>query len=714
MKKHLDKTLPIDERIDDLVSQMTVREKLSQMSNVSIGLEHLDIKPYNWWSEALHGVARAGKSTVFPQVIGMAASFNRDLIYQVYDAISDEARAKYNRYMKINGYAKEYLGITYWTPNINIFRDPRWGRGQETYGEDPFLTQELATQVVKGLQGNYHCNDYLEHHKTGKFMKTSACAKHYAVHSGPEYSRHEFNAKPNQKDFNETYMPAFERLCKEGVESFMTCYNRVYDEPGASSKLLLETKLRGEWNFKGHVVSDCSAINDIYKNHKIVDTPYEAVALAINGGCDLNCGFMYETHGYEAYEKGLISEETIEKNLKRLLRTKFKLGLMGTDLEDVPYNHISYDVVGSQKHLDLSHKIALESIVMLKNDGILPLTYEKTPDVMLTGPFIADIDVLLGNYNGMPTRIISLLDGIADVADEKHIRTDYRKGALPYGRTINKHDWAMMEGEKHTCSVIAVGYSSLLEGEEGDSIAMDSGDRHQIELPEEQSSYLDRYFERIDHPVVLVVLGGSPIALEKYKDKAAAIIFAWYPGQEGGKAIADVLFGNYSPSGRLPVTFPSATKDIPEYEDYNMKGRTYKYIEKTPDYPFGYGLSFADFSYDKLSVKEVNKDTVKINITVTNTSNMQSSEVTQVYFTDNKDVKGKPHFKLCEFAKNEFKGKQSKELSFEIQRQHLTYFDDNGELITSNDITIFCGGSQPDSHSEKLTGKKVASIKVTL
>ena len=566
----------------ELVSKMTYAEKMSQMRYDAPAIERLGIPAYNWWNEALHGVARAGKATVFPQAIAMAASFDTERMEEVATAISDEARAKYNEY-KTFGDTEIYQGLTYWSPNINIFRDPRWGRGHETYGEDPYLTGTMGTAFIKGLQGN------------GKYRKLDATIKHFAVHSGPEALRHHFNAVANEKDLYETYLWAFKYCIDHAKPSaLMGAYNRTNGEPCCASKTLLVDILRGEFGFEGYVVSDCGAISDINKNHKVTANEAESAALAVNNGCDLNCGYAYQ-YLKTAAALGLIDEETITKSVERLFEARFRLGMFADDCE---YDKIPYDVVECEKHTALNRKMAQETIVLLKNDGILPLKNAKK--IAVIGPNADDANVLLGNYNGRPSRYSTILRGIQDGTDAQ---VRYAWGCHIYNDEVG--DWAehptreaILAARWADVVILCMGINPMMEGEEGDSYNADAaGDKKDIELPKSQKILFDAVMAE-KKPTVFVNISGSCLNLCAADAQCNAVVQCFYPGAEGGNALADILFGKVSPSGRLPVTFYRSDKDLPPFEDYSMENRTYKFFKGDPLYPFGYGLTYSEIEED--------------------------------------------------------------------------------------------------------------------
>ncbi|MDR3147343.1 MAG: glycoside hydrolase family 3 C-terminal domain-containing protein [Treponema sp.] len=607
-------------RIRDLVSRMTLEEKVSQLSYTSAAIPRLGIPAYNWWNECLHGVARAGVATVFPQAIALGATFDEDLIREVAGAISDEARAKYNEAIA-QGNRSQYRGLSFWTPNINIFRDPRWGRGQETSGEDPCLTGRLGAALVRGHQG-----------EDPEHLKTAACAKHFAVHSGPEKLRHSFDALVSRKDLFETYLPAFKALVDAGVESVMGAYNRTLGEPCCGSTLLLKEILRGSWGFKGHVVSDCWALQDFHRNHHVTSSPEESAALALNAGCDLNCGCTYPELTV-SYKKGLVSMETIDQALTRLLRTRFKLGMFDPPAED-RWAGLDRSIINCEKHRNLAKKAALESMVLLRNDkNLLPL--DSSPkSILLVGPSAANAHTLLGNYYGLSPRLVTILEGLAaKIQDKFGINIEYRQGCLQYDEN---HPSSAAAGVSDTTDlVIAVfGLDGAMEGEEGDAIASDSnGDRDRIELASWQLAYL-RKLRDGGKPLILVLTGGSPIAIPQ--DIADAIIFAWYPGEQGGNALADIIFGDAVPSGKLPITFPAATEQLPPYDDYSMRGRTYRYMTKPPLYPFGFGLSYTEFRFTGLTLSSTSLSpghTLDVSAELSNTGSRDAEDVVQLYIS---------------------------------------------------------------------------------
>ncbi|MGI0106657.1 glycoside hydrolase family 3 C-terminal domain-containing protein [Salinimicrobium sp. WS361] len=698
-----DPTLSIEERTQDLINRLTIEEKAWQMMHNSPAVERLGIPEYNWWNEALHGIGRSGVATVFPQAIGMGATFDEDLILEVANAISDEARATHNTAVE-NGYRRQYSGLTFWTPNINIFRDPRWGRGQETYGEDPFLTALLGTAFVKGLQGDHP-----------KYLKTAAAAKHYAVHSGPEKLRHEFNAEASMKDMWETYLPAFKALVDADVETIMCAYNATNGEPCCANKYLLQDVLRDKWNFQGHIVSDCWALVDFYEGHNVVETPEEAAALGIKSGVNLNCGSVYPSL-VEAVEQGLVTEAEIDEQLAVLLKTKFKLGLFDP-AEDNPYSQLSAEDLDTEEHRALARKVAQKSIVMLKNNGALPLKNDLSK-YFITGPNATSIEVLLGNYHGINPNLVTILEGLAG-AIEPQSQMQYRQGTLLDRPNANPQDWASPNAGNSDATIAVLGISGVLEGEEGESIASETfGDRLDYNLPQNQIDYLKKLNEAAgDAPVIAVITGGSPMNLQEVHELADAVLLVWYPGEEGGNAVADVIFGKVSPSGRLPITFPKSLDDLPAYEDYSMEGRTYKYMNAEPMYPFGYGLSYSDFNYSeiKLSDKKLKKGKSLIaKVVVTNSGETKAEEVVQLYVSDLKASVRTPKSQLYGIKKVELEPGASEEISFEITPQMMQLVNNEGErVLESGEFSIYIGGSSPGKRSTEL-GKELKEANFTL
>ncbi len=703
--------LPLEERIADLISRMTLEEKVSQMIYDSAAIPHLGIEEYNWWNECLHGVARAGVATVFPQAIGMAASFNAPLLQKVAEVTATEARAKHHEAAR-RGDRGIYKGLTFWTPNVNIFRDPRWGRGQETYGEDPHLTAELGIAFVRGLQGD-----------DPKYLKTAACAKHYAVHSGPESLRHSFDARCSQKDLYETYLPAFRALVVDAdVESVMGAYNRTNGEPCCASPTLLQKILREDWGFEGHVVSDCGAIYDIHAHHKVTNSPEESAALAVKNGCDLNCGRVYPALR-EAVAQGLISEEEIDQALARLLRTKFKLGLFDPE-EEVPFANVPYEVVACPEHRSLAREMARQSMVLLKNENnLLPLgTDLKT--VAVIGPNADARKVLLGNYFGTSTQLVTALDGIrrklepdckvlfAEGCDLTTTKPGYWGDSPKSGFAE-----ALAVAERADAVIMCMGISPDLEGEEGAAANSDGGgDRIGLDLPGMQEELI-KEVAALGKPLVLVLFSGSPLTVNWAHEHVPAIIQAWYPGEEGGNALADIIFGDYNPAGRLPITFVKSVDQLPPFTDYAMAGRTYRFSEEKPLYPFGYGLSYTTFAYSNLQAPPelaIGQDLV-VQVDVENTGQRTGDEVVQLYIKHLSASVPTPRHSLQGFARIPLEPGEKQTVTFRLSPRQLAVFDEDGRcLVEPGVVEIFVGGSQPDPRSQELTGEKPLSIRVKL
>ncbi|MCG6926667.1 MAG: glycoside hydrolase family 3 C-terminal domain-containing protein [Acidobacteria bacterium] len=699
---YLDPTRPIEARVADLVGRMTAAEKIDQLSSTAPALERLGIPAYDYWNESLHGVARAGRATIFPQAIGMAATFDPDLVRRVATVISDEARAKHNASVHA-GFRDRYRGLTFWTPNINIFRDPRWGRGQETYGEDPFLTARMGSAYVRGLQGD-----------DDRYLKAAACAKHYAVHSGPEGLRHGFDAIATPKDLHETYLPAFEALVDAGVEIVMCAYNRTNGDPCCGSDFLLQETLRDSWGFDGHVVSDCGAVNDLHQGHKVTKDAAESAAVTLKAGTDLACTSYAALH--EAFERHLVTEADLDRALSRVLRTRFRLGLFDPE-SMVPWSSVPDTVIGSDAHRQLSREAAVKSMVLLKNqDGLLPLSKDLRM-VYVTGPLAADAQVMIGNYYGLNEDIATVLEGVMGKVSAA-TKVDFRQGALLDRANVNPADWFSGSAREADVTIAVVGVSNLLEGEEGASIASpDKGDRFDISLPENQVAFVKKMGENAKK-LVVVVLSGSPVAMPEVHELADAVVFAWYPGMEGGRAIADVLFGDAVPSGRLPLTFPKSMDQLPPYEDYSMKGRTYRYMTKEPLYPFGFGLSTTTFSYGEL---ELSKETVgqggdlTASVRVTNEGDRAGEEVVQLYVSALDASVAAPLAALKAFQRVSVDPGQSAAVRFTVTPEMLAVINDEGEpAVGPGRFRLTVGGASPGARAVALGAPKPAEAVVTV
>lgn len=689
---YLNTSLSTEERVQSLISNLTLEEKAQQMMDESPAIERLGIPAYYWWNESLHGVARAGVATVFPQAIGMAATFDDTLIYNVATAISDEARAMH-RAATEKGYHVKYGGLTFWTPNVNIFRDARWGRGQETYGEDPFLTSKMGVAFVQGLQGD-----------DDKYLKVAACAKHYAVHSGPERLRHEFDAQSSMKDMHETYLPAFKALVEADVESVMCAYNATNGEPCCTNDYLLNDVLRGDWNFKGHVVSDCEALVDLFEGHGIVADAVEAAALALKSGVNLNCGSVYDPNLVKAVERGLITEEEIDEQLAILLKTRFKLGMFDPE-EDNPYNEISTNVINSQEHRELSRKVAEKSIVLLKNNGVLPLQNDLAK-YFVTGPNAASIDALLGNYYGVNPDMVTILEGLAGhVAPGSQVQ--YRPGIMLDKENLNPIDWTTSNAKDADATIVVLGITGVMEGEEGASIASPHfGDRLEYDLPPHQIEFLKKLKDGHDRPVIAVITGGSPVNLAEVHEIADAVLMAWYPGQEGGNALAKIVFGAVSPSGKLPITFPKSFDQLPDYEDYTMQGRTYRYMQEEPMYPFGFGLSYTAFEFDQMTITSdaIAADaTLEVEATIKNTGEHSGEEVLQLYVSAVDREEDDPIFAMKAFQRIQLEPGESTRITFSVPAKELQLYNAAGEAaLRSGKYRAILSNGAPTQRNQEL------------
>lgn len=679
------------EKAKELVSRMTLEEKVSQLKYDAPAIPRLGIPAYNWWNEALHGVARAGTATVFPQAIGLAAMFDEDMQEEIGAVIAREARAKYNGQSR-HGDRDIYKGLTVWSPNINIFRDPRWGRGHETYGEDPYLTSRLGIRFIQGLQGD------------GKYLKTSACAKHFAVHSGPEAVRHEFNATVSQKDMNETYLPAFEAAVKEAkVESVMGAYNRVNGEPACGSETLLKKTLREKWGFQGHVVSDCWAINDFHQNHKVTATATESAALAIENGCDLNCGNTY-LHLMQAYQEGKVNEDQITIACERLFTTRYLLGMFADDCE---YDHIPVSDVDTDEHNALARKAAENCMVLLENDGVLPLDSSKIRSVAVIGPNADSIPALEGNYNGTSSRYVTFLEGIRSYCAAHGIRVMYSLGCHMFkDRTSNlaqaddRLAEAAMYAETADATIVFVGLDASLEGEEGDTgNEYFSGDKKDLLIPESQRKLM-RVLQQSAKKLITVIAAGSSLNVEGGNAK----IFAWYPGQAGGTALAEIIFGEKNPGGHLPLTFYRDVTDLPPFENYSMKNRTYRYFEGEVLYSFGFGLSYTRWSLIDASLDD------GISVTVSNEGNMDGDAVIQVYVGVNHPC-APLHPRLCGFRRVTVPSGQSVKICVPLDPLRDTVVNEEGNRVQCSDLTYYVGMSQPDEYSVNLCGVNPIMLK---
>ena len=695
---YLDTSRELGERVRDLIGRLELDEKIALIQNAAPAIPRLGIAAYNYWSEGLHGVARNGRATVFPQAIGMAATWDRALIGRVAAAIGDEARAKYHAALRRSGGTRIYQGLNLWSPNVNIYRDPRWGRGQETWGEDPFLTGELGGAFVRGLQGD-----------DPRYLRAAACAKHYAVHSGPEKRRHGFDARASQRDLHETYLPAFRALVAAGVEAVMGAYNRTNGEPCCAHPYLIGELLRGEWGFEGHFVSDCGAVGDIHSGHGTAADPAAAAALALTRGCDLECGATFR-HLRAAIERGLADEADVDRALARVLATRFRLGMFDPD-EQVPYAATPMSVVECDEHSALAREAAVKSIVLLKNrGGILPLG-PRVRSIRLLGPTAADVGVLLGSYYGLSGRMTTLLEGIAARVPEG-VGLEYRPGALLTEPTPSNQEYLFDPRGQPDVLIACVGLTPLLEGEEGDAVAStEEGDRAAIELPAAQAGFVRR-LAGTGAPVVLVITGGGPVALGDLAELVDAVLFAWYPGQAGGAAVAEVLFGDAAPSGKLPLTFPRATSDLPPFDDYGMRGRTYRYAVAEPLYPFGFGLSYTSFAYQDLRLDRgqiAPGEDLTLRVTLANTGAVDAEEVAQVYVSA-LDAPGAPISSLVAFERVALRAGERRVLSFGIPAHLLTLVGEDGAARPApGRYRLTVGGCSPGPRGVALGAPEPAS-----
>lgn len=690
----------------ELVSKMNLMEKAAQLRYDAAPVSRLGVPTYNYWNEALHGVARAGVATMFPQAIGMAAAFDEDAMERVGDIIATEGRAKYNEYSKHDD-RDIYKGLTFWSPNVNIFRDPRWGRGHETYGEDPYLTSRLGVRFVEGIQGG------------GPVMKAAACAKHYAVQSGPEAIRHEFDAEVSMKDMWETYLPAFEALVKEAdVEAVMGAYNRTNGEPCCGHKYLMEEVLRGKWEFDGHYTSDCWAIKDFHENHQVTKNARESAALALKCGCDVNCGNTY-LHLLGAVEDGLITEEDITVAAERLLTSRFLMGLFdGSEYDDIPY-----EAVECREHLEEALNMARKGSVLLKNDGALPLDKSKLKTIGVVGPNADSRAALIGNYHGTASRYITVLEGIQDeVGDD--VRVLFSEGCHLEKDRVENLAWsqdriseAVITAEHSDVVIICVGLDETLEGEEGDAGNSDaSGDKKDLHLPKVQEELIEKV-TAVGKPTIVVLMAGSAIDLNYAEEHCNAVLMAWYPGARGGRAVADILFGNVSPSGKLPITFYKDLEDLPEFTDYSMKNRTYRYMEQEALYPFGYGLTYGDTEVKEAKVLgEVTKESdIRVEVFLKNEGDTDTDEVVQIYIKDLDSKLAVPNYNLCAFKRISLKAGEEKKVEMTVPNRAMSVVDEEGERhIDSKNFKLFAGFSQPDERSRRLTGKETVEIPLTL
>lgn len=690
----------MQEKAKVIIAQLSVDEKINQMMNATPGIERLSIKPYDWWSEGLHGVARNGKATVFPEPIGLGATFDPDIVRRMADAIATEGRAKFNAAQKIGNYGI-YAGLTYWAPNVNIYRDPRWGRGMETYGEDPYLTGIIGSAYVKGLQGDHPF-----------YLKAAACAKHFAVHSGPEKDRHSFNANPSKKDLFETYLPAFKMLVQDAkVEAIMGAYNRIYGESASGSKFLLTDILRKGWGFNGHIVSDCGAVTDIFTGHRIAKSHAEASAIAIKNGLNLECGGSFR-HIKEALEQKLLTEKDLDNALLPLMITRLKLGILTAD-DQSPYSNIPESVVACDEHAAIAHEAALKSMVLLQNkNNVLPLD-KNIRSIYVLGPHATDVFPMKGNYFGVSNRYSTYLEGIANkVSNGTSI--NYKPGFLTLIPNINDMEWGLEEARNTEVSIVVIGNSGIMEGEEGDAIASAMrGDKADIKLPESQIDYLRNLRKDNKNKIVTIVTGGGPVDMTEISKLSDAVVMAWYSGQEGGYALGDLLFGDANFSGRLPITFPVSVESLPAFDDYTMKGRTYKYMKDNIMYPFGYGLTYSKVKYSDAKIINPNnkgKEELLVEVLLTNESKREVEEVAQVYLSVPGAGATTPISTLINFKRVKLMPYSAQRVRFTIKPEQLKIVQEDGSLQLMKGVyTLFISGAAPGQRTEELgiTGDKV-------
>ncbi len=692
-------------RAEELVSRMTIEEAASQLRFDAPAIERLGIPEYNWWNEGLHGVARAGTATSFPQSIALGATFDEELMGKIGETVSTEGRAKYNE-ISAMGDRDIYKGLTFWSPNINVFRDPRWGRGQETYGEDPYLISRLAIPFIKGLQGD------------GEYMKAAACAKHFAVHSGPEAKRHEFDAKATPKDMRETYFPAFEACIKEAdVEAVMGAYNRTNGEPCCGHSYIKDI-IRDEWGFKGHFVSDCWAIRDFHEHHKVTKNAEESAALALNKGCDLNCGCTY-VHLMKAYNKGLVTEDAIRGAAVRLFTTRFLLGMF----DKTEYDNLNYLDVETKESIALAKRASDEAVVMLKNDGILPVNKDKVKVISVIGPNADARRPLMGNYYGTSSEYITALEGIRKAAGDD-VRILYSEGCDlsltkpdPLSRDYNTIAEAEAVMRRSDLVILCIGLNETLEGEEGDQgNQYASGDKKDLSFPRPQLRLIEAVI-KTGKPFVTVVMTGSAMDLTRLSETSSAILQAWYPGARGGLSIGDIIFGKVNPSGKLPVTVYRSTEDLPDFEDYSMKNRTYKYIEKAPLYPFGFGLTYGRLEISGASASDTSasarENGLDITVSVKNNGKLKTGEVVQLYAKALEDKNEVRNFKLVGFKRICLEAGASEDVVISITSDALKVVKEDGsKVVPEGKIAIYAGFGQPDERTAELYGTKSVEIDI--
>jgi len=684
----------------EVISALSIDEKISQLLHEAKGIDRLGIKPYNWWSEALHGVARCGRATVFPEPIGIAATFDEDLMYRIGDAVATEGRAKFNIAQSIGNYGED-AGLTYWSPNVNIFRDPRWGRGMETFGEDPYLVSRLGVSFVKGMQG-----------EDPFYLKTAACAKHYAVHSGPEGIRHGFNVDPSKKDLYETYLPAFKALIQESnVESVMSAYNSVYGSPATGSHYLLTEILRDEWGFEGHIVSDNGAVEDINTGHHKAEDYAEAAAKALKAGCDLDGGAAYE-HLKEALDRGLVTEADIDRSLLILFMTRLKLGILLPD-DYSPYKEAPEELICCKKHSDIALEAARKSMVLIKNDNLLPLR-KDIESVYVGGAYATDTYALMGNYYGIAGHMSSYLEGIATHVSAG-TKIFHMYGFQATTANVNPLNFAIKEARTKDVSIITLGLSGMLEGEEGDAIATaNHGDRDSLRIPEHQLEFLRQIGKYRTNKIIAIICGGSPVELQEVTELCDAVVVSWYPGQAGGEALADLLFGDDNFSGRLPITYPTNAEALPPFEDYSMKGRTYKYQKDGIAYPFGYGLAYGGkvkYGPAKAEKKDYGFD---LSVSLSNDTQYTIEETAQLYVASPAAGVSAPFNSLIGFKRIKLAPGEVKEVVIKAELERMkTVQEDGSSVLLPGEYTFSVAAAAPCARSKEL-GLECSQVKVEI
>ncbi|MDZ7772362.1 MAG: glycoside hydrolase family 3 N-terminal domain-containing protein [Balneolaceae bacterium] len=707
-----DPEMDIPQRVEALIGALESGEKIDLLLADSPGVPRLDIPPYHWWNEALHGVARNGRATVFPQAINLGATFDPVQIHRVGEAISTEARAKFNLARR-QGNRGQYAGLTFWSPTVNIFRDLRWGRGQETYGEDPLLTGSIGSALVRGMQGGHP-----------EYLKAAAAAKHFAVHSGPEAGRSSFDAAVSPRDLTETYLPPFEMLVNDAeVEGVMCAYNRINGIPACADEALLRDMLRGSWNFNGYVVSDCGAIGNIYGYHEYADSPQEAAAMALKAGVNINCGGSWANNLRAALEGGLAEEADLDRALRESLPTLFRLGMFDPPGRD-PWRELGEGDLATDEHHELARETAARSMVLLKNENVLPLE-AQLPSLAVMGPTATSAEVLLGNYHGTSARLSTFLEGVTGAVGGGTKVIHYPGIDIEEG-SVAESGWGISQAQTTGAIVACIGLSPRFEGEGREAVF--GSEEPVVELPPHQVEWVRALREGYDGPLVVVVTGGSPRAIPEIHEMADAVIWAGYPGEAGGEALADLLFGRANPSGRLPVTVPYRTADLPPFDDYSMESRTYRFLENEPLYPFGFGLSYTQFSYGEVILRQAGQhvrdeggraiasgDTVRVTVEVTNRGDRPGEEVVQIYLEDHESAVRIPRYRLVDFRRVRLRPGQTATLDFEILPEQMTVVTPEGRrAVEPGRFTVHAGGASPLPRSTALGAPEFATAGFTV